>query len=97
MPVKAVGWEDEMKIVIDHNQCKHAGAFADRCLRATILNPLGHERYCMVDFEDDSQPELTVTLRFDHQEYTLTLHDEAEREAVASDGWTAFVPSTNHI
>ena len=82
-----------MRIVIDHNQCTHGGAFADRCLGATILNPLGHERYCMVDFEDDSRPELTVTLRFDHQEYTRTFHDMAERKLAASDGWIAFVPS----
>lgn len=82
-----------MKIEIDHDQCKHGGAFSDRCLRATILNPLGHERYCMVGFEDDSRPELTVTLRIDHEQGTLVLHDKAEREVAASDGWMAFVPS----
>ena len=82
-----------MKIVIDHNQCEHGGAYSDRCLRATILNPLGHERYCMVGYEDGFRSELTVTLRFDHEEYTRVLHDEAERKVVASDGWIAFVPS----
>lgn len=82
-----------MKIVIDHSLCEHGGAYSDRCLRATILNPLGHERYCMVGYEDDFRSELTVTLRFDHEEYTRVLHDEAERKVVASDGWIAFVPS----
>jgi len=81
-----------MKIVIDHDQCTHGGAFADRCLRSSILNPLGHERYCMVEFEEDSRPELTVTLRIDREEGTLVLHDEAERKEVASDGWIAFLP-----
>ena len=86
-----------MRIVIDHNQCKHGGAFADRCLGATILDPLGHERYCMVEMEDDSRPELTVTLRFNHQECTRTFLDEAEREVAASDGWVAFAPFANRI
>jgi len=80
-----------MKIVINHDNCQHANAFADRCLAATIRNPLGHERYCAAQVEDDGQPELTVVLIFDGQEHSLVLRDEAEREAVASEGWPAFL------
>jgi hypothetical protein len=80
-----------MKVVINHDTCQHAGAFADRCLAATIRNPLGHERYCAAEVVDDGRPELTVVLIFDGQEHTLILHDELERESVASEGWPAFL------
>ena len=82
-----------MKIIINHDNCQHAGAFADRCLAATIRNPLGHERYCAARVEDDGQPELTVVLVFDRQEHTLILRNAAEREVVASEGWPAFLRS----
>lgn len=72
-----------MKILIDHDQCKHGGAFADRCLAATIRYPLGHERYRMAGVEDDGRDELTVVLRMDGQEYELILRDEAEQRAAA--------------
>lgn len=54
-----------MKIVINHDNCQHTGAFADRCLAATIRNPLGHERYCAAEVIDDGQAALTVVLIFD--------------------------------
>jgi hypothetical protein len=79
-----------MKITVNHDACRHGGAFSDRCLAATIRNPLGHERYCTARVEDDGRPELTVTLTFDGREHTLILRDEAEQEAVAFEGWPAF-------
>ncbi len=79
-----------MKIVINHDNCQHAGAYADRCLGATIRNPLGHERFCAAEVADDGQPALTVVLVFDGQEHTLVL-DELKREYVASEGWPAFL------
>jgi hypothetical protein len=47
----------------------------------------------MALIEDDQQEELTVVLIFDGEEHTLVLHDEAEQEAVALEGWTAFLPT----
>ena len=82
-----------MRIVINHDNCNHADAFADRCLAMTIQHPLGHARYCLADVVDDGQPELTVVLIFEGQEHTLVLRDESEREAVASEGWPAFLSS----
>jgi len=79
-----------MKIIINHDSCRHASAFADRCLAATIRNPLGHERYCLAEVIDDGRDALTVVLIFDRQEYTLVV-DETNREQVASQGWTAFL------
>lgn len=80
-----------MKITINHDNCTHGGAYADHCLAATIRNPLGHERYCTARLEDDGLPELTVVLIFDGQPHTRILHNEAERQIAASDGWLAFV------
>jgi hypothetical protein len=86
-----------MKIVIDHDNCQHGGAFSDRCLSATILNPLGHERYCTAQVTDDGLPEMTVVLIMDAKEYTLVLRDEEERKAVAFEGWTAFVKPSETV
>lgn len=82
-----------MKITINHDACTHGGEFADRCLRATIRNPLGHERYCMAHMEDDGRPELAVTLILDGEEHTLVLRSEAEQKAAALEGWLVFVKS----
>lgn len=79
-----------MRIVIDHDQCKHSGAFSDRCLAATIRYPLGHERYCLAAVDDDGQAELTVVLRLGGEEFTVVLHNEAEQQAAALEGWLAF-------
>ena len=79
-----------MKIVINHDHCQHAGAYADRCLAATIRSPLGHTRYCAAEVMDDRQSALTVVLIFDGQEHTLVL-DETKREYVESEGWPAFL------
>ena len=80
-----------MRIVINHDNCKHGGQFADRCLAATIRNPLGHERYCMAEIEEDGLPDLTVVLTFDGEQHTLILHNDTERAIAASEGWLAFV------
>jgi hypothetical protein len=83
-----------MKVIVNHDHCQHGPDFADRCLAATIRNPLGHERFCMAQMEEDGRPEMTVVLVFDGVEHTLVLHDERERELAASEGWPAFVRGT---
>jgi len=80
-----------MRIVIDHDQCRHGGAFSDRCLSSTLLHPLGHERYCTAKVEDDGRSEVTVTLVTGGRSYTRRFADRFEREAAAAEGWTAFV------
>lgn len=80
-----------MKIIIDHDNCAHADTYSERCLRNTILNPLGHERFCMRFLHDDGKDALTVTLIQDRKQYTLVLETQEEREAVAEEGWAAFL------
>ncbi len=79
-----------MKIVINHDNCGHADAYSDRCLRNSILNPEGHERYCMKEVIEDGKEELTVVLIQDGKQYTLVLHEPGEIEATAEEGWVAF-------
>lgn len=79
-----------MKLVIDHINCEHGGAYSDRCLSKTMLHPLGHERACLAYVEDDGQEGLTVTLREEEGEGTLVLENEEEIKAAAFDGWVAF-------
>lgn len=80
-----------MRIVIDHDECRHGGAFADRCLAATLEHPLGHERYCTAAVEQDGRSELTVTLVMGGRRHTRIFRDRAERLAAAAEGWPAFV------
>ena len=83
-----------MKVVINHDRCQHADAFATCCLAEMIENPLGQEHYCLASVVDDRQPELTVILIFEGKRYTTILHDQAERETVMAEGWPAFLPSS---
>lgn len=69
-----------MKITINHDNCQHSDAYADRCLAATIRNPLGHERYCMAELvENDGQPDLTVTLIVGGESHTFVLGADPEQ------------------
>jgi hypothetical protein len=80
-----------MRIVINHDECRHGGAFADRCLAATLEHPLGHERYCTAAVEQDGRPELTVTLIAGGRQHTRVFRSEGERLEAAALGWPAFV------
>lgn len=79
-----------MRLVIDHSNCEHGGAYADRCLALAILYPLGRDRSCMALAEDDGRDEMTVTLREGDQENTLHLEGEKEIRSAAFEGWLAF-------
>jgi hypothetical protein len=67
--------EAGMRFVINHDECRHGGAFADRCLASTLEHPLGRERYCTGAVEQDGRPELTVTLVMGGQRHTRTFRD----------------------
>jgi len=82
-----------MRVVINHDTCQHGGAFADRCLAATIRHPLGHERHCTAEAKEDGRPELTVVLIADGHAHTLVLRTPAEQEIAASEGWLALADS----
>lgn len=80
-----------MKIVINHDACKHSGEFADRCLAASLRNPYARERYCLATVVDDGRPEVSVDLVLDGKTYNRVFQSERDRQIAADQGWEAFV------
>ena len=79
-----------MKVTIDRNLCDHVLPECERCFARFIRNPEGEDRYCITDYVEDSDPVLTLTLRYDDQEEVLQLTPE-QRELVINEGWSRFV------
>jgi hypothetical protein len=79
-----------MRVKINRNLCSAHLAFCERCLGQFLKYPLGYERRCFEELEDDGSDLLTIELHTDDQDITLVL-DEAQRQMVAGEGWTAFV------
>jgi hypothetical protein len=79
-----------VRIVIDHDACKHAGPYRDRCLSNTMRHVLGHERACMVACDDDGDGAITVVLREDGQELTRVFGSEADLAGHWLEGPLAF-------
>jgi hypothetical protein len=80
-----------MRLVINHDTCRHSGEFADRCLAASLRNPYGHERYCGAEFVEDGKAEVAVTLIMGGKAYQKVFRSEAERGMAADRGWLAFL------
>ena len=70
-----------MKVTIDRNICTAALNACEHCFSFFADHPMGVDRYCIVEQIDDGS---------DCHEQTLTL-DEAQRQLVASEGWSSFV------
>lgn len=79
-----------MKVVIDRGLCDHVLSECERCFARFVSNPLGVDRSCITEFEDDGDPTLHLTLRYDGMEEVLVIPPE-QRELVASEGWSQFV------
>lgn len=79
-----------MRVKINRNVCPAHLAFCERCLGRFLLFPMGYERRCFEELEDDGQDLLTIELHTGDHEAVLTL-DEKQRREIAGTGWTAFV------
>ncbi len=79
-----------MYIVIDHDQCKHAGAYAHLCLAKTMQHPLGHERFCLAQIFDDGRESITLVLREEGEELVRVFESEEEMHQWAPEGELAF-------
>lgn len=79
-----------MYIVIDHDKCQHAEAYAHLCLAKTLRYPLGHERTCFSRFLDDGKQTITVVLRADGQEHVRVFQSEEDLRTWAMEGSLAF-------
>lgn len=79
-----------MRVKINRDVCSAHLAFCERCLGQFLKYPLGYERRCFEEFEDDGQETLTIELHTGGQDVVLHL-DEAERLQMAAEGWAQFV------
>jgi hypothetical protein len=79
-----------MKVTIDRRLCDHVLSECEQCFAHFIKNPMGTDRYCIVEYEEDDDPILHLTLRYDGYEEVLHLTPE-QREEVANEGWSKYV------
>ena len=79
-----------MRVKIDRDVCPAHLAFCEQCLGKFLREPLGYERRCFVELEDDQSDKLTIELHSGKHDAVLVL-DEDERRLAAGDGWSYFV------
>lgn len=79
-----------MKVTIDRHLCDHVLPECERCFARFVRNPESEDRYCITAYEDDGDPTLTLTLRYDEQEEVLVIPPHL-RERVITEGWSQFV------
>ena len=79
-----------MRVKINRNVCTAQLAFCEQCLGKFLQEPLGYERRCFEELEDDHSNLLTIDLISGKHEETLVLDDE-QRRLAAADGWSFFV------
>ena len=79
-----------MRVTIDRNHCDHVLSECERCFARFIRNPEGEDRACIVEYVEDGDLLLTLTLRYDGQEEVMVIPPE-KRELVADEGWSNFV------
>ena len=85
-----------MRVKINRNVCPAQLAFCERCLGRFLLYPMGYERRCFEELEDDGKEELTIQLHSGDVDRVLTLNEE-QRRMMAGEGWSAFVDFDVHM
>jgi hypothetical protein len=79
-----------MRVKINRDTCDADLAFCERCLGQFLKYPMGYERHCFEELEDDGREELTIELHSSGHIATLIL-DEEQRKLIAGEGWAYFV------
>lgn len=79
-----------MRVKINRDVCPAQLAFCERCLGQFLKYPMGYERRCFEQLEDDGQDLLTIELHTGSHDVTLKL-DEEQRRLMAGEGWAYFV------
>lgn len=78
-----------MRVKINRDVCEAHLAFCERCLGQFLKYPMGYERMCFEEIEEDGSDDLTIELQSDGNEQTFVLNEE-ERQTVAAEGWAYF-------
>lgn len=79
-----------MRVKINRNACDAHLAFCERCLGQFLKYPMGYERMCFEELEDDGSEDLTLELHTGDKDVTLVLNEE-QRKIMAAEGWAYFV------
>lgn len=79
-----------MRVKINRDVCNANLAFCERCLGQFLKHPMGYERLCFEEIEEDGSDLLTIELHSGGHDVVLTL-DEEERKLMAGEGWAYFV------
>ena len=79
-----------MRVKINRNVCPAHLAFCERCLGQFLKHPMGYDRRCFDEMEDDGSDLLTLDIQTGEHELTVELNEE-ERRLVAGEGWAYFV------
>jgi hypothetical protein len=81
---------DVMRVKINRDLCQAHLAFCERCLGQFLKYPMGYERHCFTELEDDHSDLLTIELHSAGHDVVLVL-DEEQRRLIAGEGWAHFV------
>ncbi len=84
-----------MKVWIDRTTCPNCIAYCDRHAAKFVRFPEGEDRPCITAIEEDGSPLLTLVVKDDENEATLTLTNE-QRQIVALEGLSVLLPWYRH-
>jgi hypothetical protein len=79
-----------MRVKINRDVCPAHLAFCERCLGQFLKFPLGYERRCFEELEDDGSDVLTLELHSNGHDVTIRLNEE-QRQLAAGNGWANLV------
>lgn len=79
-----------MRVKINRDVCPAHLAFCERCLGQFLKHPMGYERRCFEELEDDGEDLLTIELHSGPNDLVLKLNEQ-ERRLIAGEGWAYFV------
>jgi hypothetical protein len=81
---------DVMRVKVNRDLCQKGLALCERCLGQFLKYPMGYERICFTELEDDGSDLLTIELHSGNNDTVLVL-DEEQRQLLAGEGWANFV------
>lgn len=80
-----------MRVKINRDVCSAQLAFCEQCLGKFLKEPLGYERRCFEELQDDGSEALTIEMHSGKHDTVIVLETEEERRLVAGEGWSFFV------
>ncbi len=79
-----------MRITMDRNMCGAWAPACEECFSVFVRRNFAMDRACFIGAQEDGSEDVTVVIHSGHHTGTLKITPE-NREAVASEGWRAFV------